>query len=55
MTWWDPPRLDPVAKASLEPFPEGMREAMAWLGQYERFWAVSLDRLVALVEADDAP
>src|SRR3954451_12564386 len=27
-----------------------MREAMAWLNQYERFWTVSLDRLVALVE-----
>jgi len=27
-----------------------MREAMAWLSQYERFWNVSLDRLVALVE-----
>lgn len=30
-----------------------MREAMAWLGRYERFWSVSLDRLVALVEADE--
>jgi DNA-binding transcriptional ArsR family regulator len=29
---------------------EPMREAMAWLSQYERFWTVSLDRLVALVE-----
>lgn len=29
---------------------EPMREAMAWLGRYERFWTVSLDRLVALVE-----
>ena len=27
-----------------------MQEAMAWLKRYERFWAVSLDRLVALVE-----
>jgi DNA-binding transcriptional ArsR family regulator len=27
-----------------------MRDAMAWLGQYERFWTASLDRLVALVE-----
>lgn len=27
-----------------------MKEAMAWLQQYERFWAVSLDRLAALVE-----
>jgi DNA-binding transcriptional ArsR family regulator len=29
-----------------------MREAIAWLNQYERFWTVSLDRLVALVEED---
>ena len=33
---------------------EPMQEAMAWLQRYERFWTVSLDRLVALVEADDA-
>ena len=30
-----------------------MREAMAWLQRYERFWTVSLDRLAALVEEDD--
>jgi DNA-binding transcriptional ArsR family regulator len=30
-----------------------MREAIAWLNQYERFWNVSLDRLVALVEEDE--
>jgi DNA-binding transcriptional ArsR family regulator len=30
-----------------------MQEAMAWLQRYERFWTVSLDRLVALVEEDD--
>jgi DNA-binding transcriptional ArsR family regulator len=29
-----------------------MREAMEWLKRYERFWTVSLDRLVALVEED---
>ncbi len=29
-----------------------MREAMEWLGRYERFWTVSIDRLVALVEKD---
>jgi DNA-binding transcriptional ArsR family regulator len=29
-----------------------MREAMEWLGRYERFWTASLDRLVALVEQD---
>jgi|SRR6478609_11403387 len=32
---------------------EPMREAMEWLHQYEHFWTVSLDRLVALVERDD--
>lgn len=32
--------------------PAPLREAMAWLGHYERFWTVSLDRLVALVEED---
>jgi len=31
-----------------------LREAMAWLSRYERFWAASLDRLAALVEEDDA-
>ncbi|MBW8814178.1 MAG: helix-turn-helix transcriptional regulator [Caulobacterales bacterium] len=35
--------------------PAPMQAAMAWLGQYERLWTVSLDRLVALVEADSAP
>ncbi len=30
-----------------------MREAMEWLKRYERFWTVSIDRLVALVEEDD--
>src|SRR4051812_17793900 len=29
-----------------------MQEAMEWLKRYERFWTVSLDRLVALVEED---
>ena len=32
-----------------------LREAVAWLNQYERFWNVSLDRLVALVEGDEEP
>src|ERR1700687_2860571 len=27
-----------------------MLEAMEWLKRYERFWTVSIDRLVALVE-----
>jgi DNA-binding transcriptional ArsR family regulator len=30
-----------------------MRKAIAWLNQYERFWNVSLDRLVAFVEQDE--
>lgn len=33
---------------------EPTREAMAWLQRYEGFWTASLDRLVALVEEDDA-
>jgi DNA-binding transcriptional ArsR family regulator len=32
--------------------PDPMREAMAWLGKYERFWTASLDRIVTLVEGD---
>ena len=32
--------------------PAPMREAVAWLNRYERFWSVSLDRLAALVERD---
>jgi DNA-binding transcriptional ArsR family regulator len=32
-----------------------MREAMEWLKRYERLWAVSLDRLAALVEEDGEP
>lgn len=35
--------------------PGPMREAMAWLERYERLWTVSLDRLVALVEDEEAP
>ena len=34
--------------------PEPMAEAMAWLRRYERFWAVSLDRLVAHAEEKEA-
>jgi DNA-binding transcriptional ArsR family regulator len=34
---------------------EPMREAMEWLNRYERFWTVSLDRLVTFVEEDDEP
>jgi hypothetical protein len=33
---------------------EPMREALAWLQRYERFWTVSLDRLVALAEEGGA-
>jgi DNA-binding transcriptional ArsR family regulator len=32
--------------------PAPMREALAWLRQYERFWSASLDRLAAFVERD---
>jgi DNA-binding transcriptional ArsR family regulator len=31
-----------------------MREAMAWLSRYERFWAGSLDRLAAYAERKEA-
>jgi DNA-binding transcriptional ArsR family regulator len=31
-----------------------MRDAMAWLARYERFWTENLDRLAALLEADAA-
>jgi hypothetical protein len=31
LTWWDPPRMDPLARASLEPVPEGLAEAMRWV------------------------
>lgn len=32
--------------------PGPMREAMAWLTRYERFWTENLDRLVELVERE---
>jgi DNA-binding transcriptional ArsR family regulator len=35
--------------------PEPRREAMAWLERYQRFWTDNLDRLAALVEADEPP
>jgi hypothetical protein len=31
-----------------------MREAMAWLSRYERFWTASLDRLSAYAERKEA-
>jgi DNA-binding transcriptional ArsR family regulator len=34
--------------------PQPMREAMAWLSRYERFWTGSLDRLAAYAERKDA-
>ena len=34
--------------------PQPMREAMAWLSRYERFWAGSLDRLTAYAERKEA-
>lgn len=35
--------------------PAPMREAVAWLNRYERFWSASLDRLTAFVEREEAP
>jgi DNA-binding transcriptional ArsR family regulator len=32
--------------------PEPMEAAMAWLQRYERFWSGSLDKLAALLEAE---
>jgi DNA-binding transcriptional ArsR family regulator len=34
---------------------EPMREALAWLNRYERFWSDNLDRLTAFVEEDTWP
>ncbi len=34
--------------------PQPMREAMAWLRRYERFWSSSLDRLTAYAESTEA-
>ena len=34
--------------------PEPMREAMAWLLRYERFWSKSLARLAAYAESREA-
>jgi DNA-binding transcriptional ArsR family regulator len=34
--------------------PQPMREAMAWLSRYERFWAGGLDRLAAYAELKEA-
>jgi hypothetical protein len=31
LAWWDPPRTDPVAKASMEPIPPTLAEAMDWM------------------------
>lgn len=39
---------------SVELTPQPMEDAMAWLQRYERFWAGSLDKLTALVEAGEA-
>jgi DNA-binding transcriptional ArsR family regulator len=35
--------------------PAPMREAIAWLNRYERFWTASLDRLAILVEEEEMP
>ncbi|HVO48245.1 MAG TPA: helix-turn-helix domain-containing protein [Steroidobacteraceae bacterium] len=42
-----------TVSVTLSPAP--MREAVAWLNRYERFWSVSLDRLTALVEQRGKP
>jgi DNA-binding transcriptional ArsR family regulator len=34
---------------------EPMREALAWLNRYERFWSDNLDRLTAFVEDETWP
>jgi DNA-binding transcriptional ArsR family regulator len=34
---------------------EPMREALAWLNRYERFWSETLDRLTAFVEEESWP
>jgi len=34
--------------------PQPMREAMAWLRRYERFWSSSLDRLTTYAESKEA-
>jgi DNA-binding transcriptional ArsR family regulator len=34
--------------------PQPMREAMAWLQRYERFWSNSLDRLTSYAERKEA-
>jgi len=34
--------------------PQPMREAMAWLSRYERFWSRSIDRLAAFAEHTEA-
>ena len=31
LTWWDPPRTDPIARASLEPIPAGLADTMDWI------------------------
>jgi hypothetical protein len=31
VTWWDPPRMDPLARTSLEPIPDGLADAMGWI------------------------
>jgi hypothetical protein len=31
LTWWDPPRMDAVARLSLEPIPEGLADTMDWV------------------------
>ena len=34
--------------------PQPMREAMEWLGRYERFWSGRLDKLAAYAESQES-
>jgi hypothetical protein len=36
LAWWDPARIDPVAKAGLEPVPDALVEAMGWIREHTR-------------------
>jgi hypothetical protein len=31
LAWWDPVRIDPVVKASIEPVPDALADAMRWI------------------------
>ncbi|PYQ51827.1 MAG: hypothetical protein DMF78_12610, partial [Acidobacteria bacterium] len=45
LAWWDPVRTDALARASLEPFPDALQGAMAWIrANTDRGGAVLADR-----------